>query len=245
MSHFNKHDEEVFKKISEVFSADMQSYLADFDFSYTGRMSYIDPVFSLEHYINTSDYEFISIDTNFVNIYSDLKVSMKNFLNIFSINTSRTGNDMFHVAPSNEFEYGDNVERFKKEADEINVEAKNLYNTIRKFILEGKKRIDMSSKESSTNTTNVYGDVGNVSTGDGNTLINTNAQTEYDEKLDVLIAQILESSMQDKEQIVKEINTAKESQDKNTIMRILGGLLNRGAEAAGFIASIASIMSLW
>jgi len=243
MKLFNNHDKELFLKLSNIFTSDIQINLNEFDFANTGRMSMIKPFFEISYYIDTSDYEFIDIDEDFLKIYSDLGSLIKKFVHIFSINTMSTGNEMFHVAPANEWETSDAIE-LRKEANEINSAAENLYNKIRDFIREGKKRISMESKTSSSNTINVHGGVVNASIGDGNILVNNNTQSEYNQKLDILINEILGSSINDKQAIVNQITEAKTSEDKNSIMKILGGLLTRGAETASFAASIGSILSL-
>ena len=101
----------------------------------------------------------------------------------------------------------------------------------------------MANDNASPNIINVHGGVVNASIGNDNTLTN-NTQSEYNQKLDILINEILESSIQDREEIVNQINNAKSSEDKGSVMNILGGLLSRGAETAGLVASIGSVLSL-
>jgi hypothetical protein len=242
MKFFESHDKELFIKISNIFTSDVQIYLKDFDFANTGRMSMINPFFELNHYINTSDYEFINIDEDFFKIYTELIESIKNFVITFSLNTTPTGNEMFQVAPSNEW-YGSESDRLRQEANEINHTAEDLHSKIRNFTLGGKKRINMNNDTSSSNIITVHGGVVNASIGNSNTLTN-NTQSEYNQKLDILINKILESSMQDKQEIAHQITQAKTFEDKGTVMKILGGLLTRGAETAGLVASIGSILSL-
>jgi len=48
----------------------------------------------------------------------------------------------------------------------------------------------------------------------------------------------------DKDIVINEIQSSVGKNDKPAVMRILGSLLTRGNEAAGFVASIGAILSL-
>ncbi|WP_294967119.1 hypothetical protein [Sulfurimonas sp.] len=101
----------------------------------------------------------------------------------------------------------------------------------------------MNGENSLSNTINIHGGTVNASIGNGNTLT-TNTQSEYNQKLDILIKKIIESSIHDKQEIVNQITVAKTSEHKESIMKILGGLLTRGAETVGLAAGIGSILAL-
>jgi len=239
---FNPYNKALFEKISDVFTSDIQKYLNDFDFAATGRMNMINPIFEFAYYMDTSDYEFVNIDDMFLEKYFKLQSSVRDFVQVFSKYTVPTGHEMFHVAPSNEW-IGENAKRFRTEADEINKAAEDLHSKIREFIREGIRRISMENRNATTNAINVYGGSVNASIGDGNVLTN-NIQNEYQERLNTLIREISESSLSDKHVIVDQINNAKNDENREGVLKILGGLLSRGNEAAGFAASIGTILSM-
>ena len=73
-------------------------------------------------------------------------------------------------------------------------------------------------------------------------VLTNNIKNEYQERLNTLIREISESSLSDKHVIVDQINNAKNDENREGVLKILGGLLSRGNEAAGFAASIGTIL---
>lgn len=140
LKKFHSHDQSLFEKISKLFSQDVQMYLSDFDFANTGHTSVLDGLFEMDAYANTIDYQFIDADDEFLNIYINLKVTLKKFLHTFAINTTPTGNKMFQVASQKDWDLGDS-KQYREEADEINAAAAILFESMKLFVMNGKKRI--------------------------------------------------------------------------------------------------------
>lgn len=136
---FNSNDKQLFKNISNVFTRDLQIFLLDFDFANTGQAAVLEKLFEFQYYMNTIEYDFVDIDSSFNHIYLSFKKSITKFLYTFSIYTTPTGDKMFQVASQKKWELGD-YKRYREEADKINKSARELYNALKMFILEGKKR---------------------------------------------------------------------------------------------------------
>lgn len=240
---FNPHDQELFEKISNIFTQDLQIYLSQFDFADTGRKSVFDELFEMSYYDNTVDYVFIDVDGAFLTIYNDLKNAIKKFHHSFGIHTIPAGEGMFHVAPEIEW-IGSDAKILREEADVINSDAEALFSVMKRFIMNGKKRINMQNEKVTKQEVNIYGGIhGNSSIGDGNTMI-YNGTDEYKQKIDSLMLEIQDSTLEDKNELLNEIKTCMDNNNKSAVMRTLGGLLTRGSETAGFVASIGAILSL-
>lgn len=94
------------------------------------------------------------------------------------------------------------------------------------------------------NFNGVLGDsaiLGNVSTGDHNQNIATINNT-LNTKIDMLIKEIENLPLSDKEEIIVEINENRE--DKSELTKILGNLLTRGSEVATVIPIIGALLGL-
>ena len=78
---------------------------------------------------------------------------------------------------------------------------------------------------------------GNIVIGDNNAFT-----SEYELKFNSLIEAISNSSINDKDSIIEKLQAHKE--DKNTIQKILGNLLTRGAEVTSIAASAGALLGL-
>ncbi len=239
------HDQDVFLKIKNIFITDIELFLKDFDFSYNGDKSLVDPIIELTHFIDSSEYELIDIDESFEQTYKGFVVSLKNFSYKFVTYTIPVSSSRFGVVMHRN-EYDMDLEKKKqidREIKVLNDAADDLYKKMRHFLTEGKRRLQVSKSDNTTNSINVYGGSVNAAIGDNATQTNQ-IRNEFNEKLEELIQKLLESNLEDKEEVVASIQEAKQENNKDKIMKLLGDLLSRGAEAAGFMASIAAIMSL-
>jgi len=243
MQEFMKHDQELFNKISIIFTLDLQMQLKDFDYGNIGNANILSPLFEMNHYKGSIDFTFINIDQDFSKNYADLQAYITEFINKFSTYTTPYGNGRFHVAPEAEWDIGD-YDRYRGEADEINLAARQLYNILKSFIISGKKRMRMRDEKAVQNEVHYHAPIhGNASVGNGNTIINSH-NAEYDQKVKALIQEIRESTLHDRAEILHQIDVTHQTGNKEGTLKILGGLLSRGNEAASFIASIGSVLAL-
>jgi len=106
-------------------------------------------------------------------------------------------------------------------------------------INDKKEYIKMEKTEINYNTNVSVGrdNIGNIVTGDNNT-----ATSEYELKFNSLVEAISNSSINDKDSIIKELKSYKE--DKKSIQRFLGNLLTRGAEVTSIAASAGALLGL-
>jgi len=82
-----------------------------------------------------------------------------------------------------------------------------------------------------------HDNIGNIVVGNNNTII-----SEFNQKFDDLVKSIKASNLQDKEVILKELNTYKN--DETALKKFMGTLLSRGAEVASITSAIGALLSL-
>jgi len=102
-----------------------------------------------------------------------------------------------------------------------------------------KEYAKMEKTEINYNTTINTGrdNTGNIIVGNNNMIT-----SEYELKFNSLIEAISNSSINDKDSIIEKLQAHKE--DKNTIQKILGNLLTRGAEVTSIAASAGALLGL-
>lgn len=88
------------------------------------------------------------------------------------------------------------------------------------------------------NSINIGGNnSGNIITGNNNTI-----NSEFDKRFLELLNAISKSNLQDKENIINELNIKKS--DEVALKQFLGNLLTRGAEVSSIVSAIGSLISL-
>ena len=78
---------------------------------------------------------------------------------------------------------------------------------------------------------------GNIIVGNNNTI-----NSEFNQKFDNLVQAIQQSNLQDKENILRELNGCKN--DETALKKFMGTLLGRGAEVASITSAIGVMLSL-
>ncbi|UCN00509.1 hypothetical protein LCX93_00915 [Sulfurimonas sp. SWIR-19] len=81
-------------------------------------------------------------------------------------------------------------------------------------------------------------------TNNGNIVIGNNniINSEFNQKFDDLVKSVKESNLQDKENILKELDIYKN--DETALKKFMGTLLSRGAEVASITSAIGTLLSL-
>ena len=239
---FNDIDLALFNKVNQLFNENVIYILKNEDLRMF-KCAYLDDVFSFSIQKDDPNNKFVCNNTNFIDIYEKLLLDIIDFRKVVECNTTpRNDNPKFvQVCSSSELDCGrqEDKERYLEEIKELNFKATNLFDSYTKFNLKGKKMI----KDKTSETKIFYnGDIHNsqISNGNNNTLNYTN--TEYDEKINDLLKKIDESDLEDKSDIVSEINNKKE--DEKELNKFLGSLLTRGSEVTSIVAAIGTILSL-
>ncbi|WP_294967118.1 hypothetical protein, partial [Sulfurimonas sp.] len=127
-----------------IFTTEMEIFFKEHDFSYDGPINMINPLMTLNYYINSSEYEFIDIDDEFLHIYNEFKTDLKVFIYKFSMYTapSRYNREQFCVIEDRDW-HGMGEEQAKKireQMKELNNYADELYNKIISFYKRRKEK---------------------------------------------------------------------------------------------------------
>ena len=153
-------------------------------------------------------------------------------------------------------DFGLNYDEFKSIIDEV--ERDNLFNDGhwllsggyifmgltfkgRSFIEsnDGKQYSKIERVEVSNHT---HINVGRDNTGNIVVGSNNEVKSEFNQKFDELVHSVKESNIEDKENILKELNANKN--DETALKQIMGNLLSRGAEVASITSAIGALLSL-
>ena len=236
---FSNEDEKTFNKIYEIFNQDLQKELQYNDFLQITYSQNFEPLLIFNSNKDTLDYCFLNIDHEFEGYYNDLKLSIDAFcykLLIYSISDGKTIRVDTKSSPWTQ----ENSDRFRKEADYINVEARKLHKALVAFVLNGKKRLREKNMQN-TIIDNNTGSINIVNSAGNDNIVTMNSNNICLQKIQNLIQELEKSDLEDKQDLIAELKLCKD--DSSKINKFLAKLLTRGSEIGSLMSSIIELLS--